>query len=438
MRRNAYRARACQWAPQPDSLGRLLAFFVVAVAASCTEPSPENGPDDPAGPGEPRDAEFSEEIDLCAHDGREETDDGAWDLGEESSSDAGHLPPCRAPIIRWSFGHWDYQKPEPRNEDWEPLTKQEFAWIPSSKSPTYERLQWRHDPHLFVFGENPISPVWAATGEDFSTSLLLVNILDTLEDQRAYFTVLVNHEPVPARWTIWADERGGEFETRDASGIAFDIDSWGKLVDLQIPAETFAEPGVHEISFAMLAGRPNRRYFTVLKRIHVFHGGYEWFEPPCFVDAEPTEPNEDEAPTINHIDVAALKHGLVRVEGQTSVEEVLAPVSVSPREVVELEVSMFNKWGLSPAVPVAAVPTLEGIPIDEPMFYFVRESSAERKVALRKTLLVTMPETPGTYDLNIPVWHGASLPADTPTREPIRVNIAGGASNMIRFEVQEP
>ncbi len=417
------------------SLSLWLLWSVSFVLFSCSaRHTTENGS------GATHGADFSAPMDSGAEAGWALDFGEISDLGDATAVDSDRTtsPDCETPVIRWRFGRWDYDKPEPRNENWEPLTKEEFEWLRNDFPDGHRRMVWRHPPHLTRYPDSPISPVWADEGESFQTSLLLANIMDSLDEHRAYLTVLVNYEPVDVRWTHWADERGGASIETTAGGLAVDIDNWGELIDLEIPADTFEEPGAFDVSIAVIMGRPGRKYFQIVKRVHVFHGGYEWFEPPCFAATTPSPPNADELPTIDNINVTALKEGLARVAGRTTVAEVTSVVRAAPGETVEIDISMFNKWGEEAPLPVAAIPTLEGVPIDEPLFYFVEESSPDRKVAIRRRIGVTLPEAAGVYDFNIPVWYGASLPAETPTREKLRLTIIGGASNMIRFEVQEP
>lgn len=343
---------------------------------------------------------------------------------------------CITPAIEWYPRSWSFQKPNKPPIYGDTITKSQFAGFLNDAPNSDRAVIAGYAPH-HQSGRS-LTPIWGEPGEPFRVSLLMLNELESLKDHRAYLTVLVNYRPVEAHWVRWLEDRGGPTEEWTASGIAFDIEDPAELVDLEVPASAFPSPGVYEIAFLVNMGRLGYRHFDVSQRVHLFYGGFDWPTIGCFEEPMIESPNEWEADTALHIRVGGLRDGLVRVQGDTSVSDVTAPVTVAAGEVVDVEVSMFNNF--DSLAPVAAFPTLEGAPItEEPWLYHASDTEPRPStIAARRRFSVTMPDEPGSYDFYVVAWYFAMMPAVTPSgyEYPGVRTRREAISNTIRFIVE--
>lgn len=344
---------------------------------------------------------------------------------------------CRTPSIEWYPTSWTFQKPDapPRNFD-DTMTKSQLEQALPRVEPPHRSIATGTAPHHQPGTE--WNSIWGMPGEPVRLSFYFRNVLDSLEGHRIYATALVNYRPVDARWVRWLSDRDGASQEWEGSGISFEVAEEGELVDLEIPAATFTTSGVYEVSLHLKMGRPHHKHFDSLRRYHLFYGGFEWPKMDCYESPMADAPNEAERETADRVEIITFKEGLSRVRGRTTAEEVMAPVVVAPGEKVDVEVSMFNKFGVD--VPTAAVPTLQGRPLtSEPWLFHISErGSGSNSIAARRRLRFELPEDPGAYDFQVSAWYHAMMPTVSPDGTPFPgvSPRRGGSTNSIRFIVE--
>lgn len=347
-------------------------------------------------------------------------------------------------VTNWPFPYqlgWTKPFAPPRYEE---LTKAQLDPLFAEASPPFRAWTTNFAPHHEPGNEIPPYVVWAQNGEALRVSYYLVNVLEPLDDHRAYLSILVDYEPVAAEYVRWLEDRGGQSETIVSTGIAFDIEYRGELVDVELPASLFEEQRTYEITAMLHFGRPGHKYVEASERYALFHEGYTWPDMPCFSEAQALPLNEDEDGIANNI-VLAFKDAFVRAPGVEGPDDVFEPIAASPGEVIELDVSLFNQH-TGHETTAAAMPFLEGRPVGPAWFYRLHpEGDRSFTINRREKFALTMPDEPGTYDFHVAIWRDAMLPAYEPDRRPHLHNghevLASGtqmasSSNMVRFVVE--
>ncbi len=292
----------------------------------------------------------------------------------------------------------------------------------------------------------------AVPGDDVILHVYAANL--PREDSRFSITVLVDYQPVVAEFSYWRQDRGGLIDESRGTGFAHELVDELAIVDIVIPAENFEEGKLHEIGLAV--NWPLHReihYGDETRRFPLFYGG--WQEPedlPCSTKPAAETPNRFEADVLepsrgpNHV-------GIFVDPMPTARTAHLHRFEAAPGEVVQVYATLFPRLDVEPDRVIVALPLLDGKPAGEARW--LGQSGAEeiasidsvfthieQTVNMRYAFEVTMPEEPGTYDLQVMTWADPYVRWRSIDAEPVYgfMNVTNGdhraGSNVITFEVE--
>lgn len=373
--------------------------------------------------------------DQDSHTDMQSDRDAAWEPVAVDFSDWKLTENCGPPIARG------------------PASEQPFK-IPRRPSPTSPALT-RSDlverygeplPNLSFIAPDPshqpddgfIVDLWANHGDDVKFYVSLAHPLaQDLETHRTHFTLLVNYEPVEARYTRWDQERENVLEDVQRHGAWYPRRTDVEFFDITIPAAAFGRAGVHEISVAYeFTNTSKLRKNGESRRYTLFYGGFSQEPAPCVpepLNAAATEHEyefsgyhmSDDTIFISHDGMAPTKNHVIRIE---------------PGATIEFIASHFRMNEVP--TPVVAQPLLNGEPVGGSyMTSNGGPGAAPRDIIdARKTFSVTFPEEPGLYEVMVAEWpHGYELtrfPDGTDNPDVTRGR-ASENSNALRFEILE-
>ena len=291
------------------------------------------------------------------------------------------------------------------------------------------------DPEVFA--------IYAQPGTDVKIYLYAINNYEDLSSYRLNLTVMVDYEPVQARYVRWNPDRTQQWSDTKETGISFPIRSDVEIIDITLPGELFSERRMHEIALYTQAttteGGPNGE----ARRFALYNGGYDRPSRPC---AEPRLGTE--AVGIERYIIAAERTdhlAALFVGGVESRQALRDVIAVAPGETRQFYLSVYRDDFYEGPNPTVLVPLLNGEPIG-PTWWVTQgednDSSGWDTIDARKTFEVTFPDEPGIYEVEVASWEDPYQLYRNRNGTRVR-GVSNGSgltegSNALRFRVVDP
>ena len=290
------------------------------------------------------------------------------------------------------------------------------------------------DPEVFAIYSQP--------GTDVKIYLYAINNYEDLSSYRLNLTVMVDYEPVQARYVRWNPDRTQQWSDTKETGISVPIRSDVEIIDITLPGELFSERRMHEIALYTQATTTEESPNGQARRFALYNGGYDRPSRPCAQarlsqSAVPIE--RFLFPNVMGDDVVALFF-----EGMNE-EDVRRTVEVAPGETKQFYLSVFRDGFYEGPNPTVLVPLLNGEPIG-PTWWIARGerdgSSEWDTIDARKTFEMTFPREPGIYEVEVASWEDPYELYRDRNGTLVRGVSSGGevteGSNALRFRVVDP
>lgn len=255
-------------------------------------------------------------------------------------------------------------------------------------------------PELEPGGRVP-QTLFAELDQDVRLHLTTVHPRDHYERARLAVSVLVNYEPVQAVFEHYTPNRERVRKIEQGEGVYWPITGDVEVVDIVIPPDAFARPGMYDIALFNTVAVPGRDTLAI-RRFRLYRGDYRRQPHECLRVGE----IRDMTPRENEIRQFALQLQALLYLPDKTPTELQGPLSAEPGETVQVDYALLPVDD-EVVRPFALVPFLNGQPLDWREFVVAPggESWADPgEVAHRGQFEVTLPGEPGVYNLMLAAW----------------------------------
>lgn len=292
-------------------------------------------------------------------------------------------------------------------------------------------------PHHTLMVERPWT-IAAERGEDITLHAGLWRDGGPFEDAHLVGTILLDYEPVEARYTVRDYQRQNVLEEVVGTGVKVPVHTEVVLVDITIPASAFAEDRAYELASFLEVASPGKTHVADVTRTGVFYQGYSRKAHPCYSETTAMVSTDEEMDVI--LGFGGVSSMRVYPEGEA--ENPRATYQVAPGET--LSINFFQRAINSNLIrPVVLQPVFDGEPIDSPMHVEPAKydrAAPDHRIDLRGSLELQAPAQPGLYPMFIAGFTDAHLiPVDhRGIFYSATLSSPYDSSNTIWYEVVEP
>jgi len=290
-------------------------------------------------------------------------------------------------------------------------------------------------------GDGAVYDLYSQPGNDVTFSLYVVRNYDNLSSFRLNMTMMVDYQPVEARYVRWNPERTGKWLDTRTTGINFAFRSNVEIVDVTLPGELFPDKRMYEIALHWRATTPQLSPGGDAVRFALYNGGFNRpMERPC---AEPRI-GQDVVHIEKQLDTRSTRNlGFLFFDGIPDRDALRRTIDVQPGETKQFYLSILRKSGQPN--PTVLRPLLNGEPFG-PTWWVTEGGSEETRfetIDARKTFEMTFPEEPGIYEVTVASWtdpYEIYRNRDGTPNEGVSQGstAVSNSSNALRFRVVDP
>jgi len=259
-------------------------------------------------------------------------------------------------------------------------------------------------------------------------------------------TVMLNYEPVQARYTRWSPDRSEVMEEHTGAGFTYVAEHPLEIVEVRIPASEFSR-GTQELGIFSHVAPANTAIVGFYRRFHVHKNAITPMEFPCFEPPLGANPNALERKLFEFRDQVFSSVVLIpeKMLNREALFETHKPIEAAPGERITVFASAPRSGGLPGDTYLGAILFLNDEPQWDKSEFFATSKTGGLTAGLidwRRTFTVELPEEPGVHTIRIASWTdpftlGVMLDGSlAEPRQSLSVDING--SNVLTFLVREP